>query len=143
MGVFVFGLVYNGFVGCRARQVRAFEYSDELHNSCVGSMVASHVLGLADRHKDNMLLLRGSVFAHIDFGFVAGERPWPFDTGPFPIPALFRRACGRRWTFFLNDCQRAYEILQGRREQLCLVARMIASSTLPSDVAPVSSPRLP
>ena len=25
--VFVFGLVYNGFVGCRARQVRAFEFA--------------------------------------------------------------------------------------------------------------------
>ena len=74
-----------GFLECLpdaqpVSSVKAFEWSRTLHNSCVGSMVASYALGLADRHQDNMMLLGGKVFAHIDFGFVAGSRPWPFDT---------------------------------------------------------------
>lgn len=148
-------------------KVVAFEYSEQLHLSCVGSMVASYVpsgshsdlsphahsaravkhahttrcvcvslcvggcryvLGLADRHKDNMLLLGGQVFAHIDFGFVAGDRPWPFDTGPFPIPQLFLQACGQqRWDAFLDDVARAYEIVQARRAALCAVASTLAT----------------
>ena len=61
-------------------QVAALPYSRALHASGVGSMVAGYVLGLADRHQDNMLLLGGRVFAHIDFGYV--RRP------PRPAPAM-------------------------------------------------------
>ena len=126
-----------GFIECLPSatpvfQVDAFEYSEALHNSCVGSMVASFVLGLADRHKDNMLLLHGRVFAHIDFGFVAGARPWPFDTGPFPIPQMFKDACDEagRWETFLDDIAYAYEVVQRRREELGLVAQTLASPLL-------------
>jgi hypothetical protein len=85
------------------------------------------VLGLADRHQDNMLLLGHAVFAHIDFGYVAGSRPWPFDTGPFPIPAAFRDACAEHWPAFLNDVQTAYEIVQQRAEALLTVAQALAT----------------
>ena len=121
-----------GFLECLPRaqpvaSVDTFRYSRCLHTSCVGSMVACYVLGLADRHQDNMLLLDGQVFAHIDFGFVAGSRPWPFDTGPFPIPQAFEEACGEHWHTFLDDVVAAYEIVQRRREELKAVARALAT----------------
>jgi len=136
-------LAAAGFLECLpdaqpVGRVERLEYSAELHASCVGGMVASHVLGLADRHQDNMLLLGGKVFAHIDFGFVAGARPWPFDTGPFPIPMSFKRACADQWERFLDDCQLAYEMLQARREQICLVARTLATPLSTSE-APAPS----
>ena len=131
-----------GFLECLpdampVSKVSTFSYSPLLHASCVGSMVASYVLGLADRHGDNMLLLRGRVFAHIDFGYVAGHRPWPFDTGPFPIPMRFKEACGeQQWEGFLEDVSVAYSILQARREELCIVAQSLASPL----VGPLTSP---
>ena len=58
---------------------------------------------------------------------MAGNRPWPFDAGPFPIPMVFRDACADRWERFLDDVSNAYTIVQQRREQLCAVAQALAT----------------
>lgn len=56
----------------------------KLPNFCVyfltiGAMIAAHVLGLRDRHKDNMLLIgeggRWKRFLQIDFGWILGVGP--------------------------------------------------------------------
>ena len=51
-----------------------------------GRVHLDFVPGLADRHQDNMLLCgpQRDCFAHIDFGYVAGQRPW-FDANPLPV----------------------------------------------------------
>ena len=138
-----------GFLECLPKaepiaKVRTFTYSHVLHASCVGSMVAAFVLGLADRHQDNMLLVGEQVFAHIDFGYVAGSRPWPFDTGPFPIPQRFRDACGAaRWKAFLDDVHDAYLLVKGRKEELCAVAQSLASPLVgPPGMAPTGPPHV-
>jgi hypothetical protein len=70
---------------------------------------------------------RHELFAHIDFGFVAGARPW-FDANLLPVPERFMRCCqaAGAWDAFLNDCESAFAILQARRAQLCTVARTFA-----------------
>jgi len=53
--------------------------------SAAGSFVASWVLGIRDRHKDNMLIKNTKFFFHIDFGHLFNEKPL-VDAPRMPIP---------------------------------------------------------
>ena len=67
------------------------------------------------------------VFAHIDFGYVAGQRPW-FDANLLPIPERFKNCCTAAgcWGEFVNDVAFAFAVLQAKREALCAVAAAFA-----------------
>ena len=47
-------------------------------------------------HQDNMLLCGAErdIFAHIDFGYIAGARPW-FDANLMPVPERVKNCCTR------------------------------------------------
>ena len=126
----------RGFIECLENAVpishesgAAFVWSRTLHDSAVGAFTAGFVLGLGDRHQDNMLLCGPDrdVFAHIDFGYVAGSRPW-FDANLLPIPERFMNCCveAKQWHQFVRDMGNAFAVLQAGQPQLCAVAAALA-----------------
>eukprot|EP00966_Prymnesium_polylepis_P062472 1449537-Prymnesium_polylepis.1 len=75
------------------------------------------------------------VFAHIDFGYVAGSRPW-FDANLLPIPERFKNCCAAAgaWQDFVNDVGFAFAVLQEQRQALCTVAAALAEPLLQDGV---------
>jgi len=79
--------------------------------SAAGSFIASWVMGIKDRHEDNMMIKDNHIFFHIDFGWLLGEGPF-IDAPIFSIPNGMKKYLpSNLWSEFIKLCCEAFAVL--------------------------------
>ncbi|XP_046855934.1 phosphatidylinositol 4,5-bisphosphate 3-kinase catalytic subunit delta isoform-like [Xenia sp. Carnegie-2017] len=59
--------------------------------SCAGYCVATYVLGVGDRHSDNIMVIRTGQLVHIDFGYFLGNFEVKFGVNRERVPFIISR----------------------------------------------------
>jgi hypothetical protein len=90
--------------------------SERFINSCAFYSVITFLLGIGDRHLDNIMLTKNGEIFHIDFGFILGKDPRPMKTPQMRITEGMLDAIGghksESYGEFKELCYVIYDILR-------------------------------
>uniref|UniRef100_A0A0R3S5X0 phosphatidylinositol 3-kinase n=1 Tax=Elaeophora elaphi TaxID=1147741 RepID=A0A0R3S5X0_9BILA len=120
-----------------------FQYKIALQNfhlSCAGWCVATYVLGIGDRHNDNILVTRTGHVFHIDFGKYMGD--WQMAAGfrRDRTPFIFTndmayvinegspQSATSRYQHFVDNCCKAFNLLRKKYSLLVNLMKMMSCS---------------
>jgi phosphatidylinositol 3-kinase len=88
---------------------------DTFVKSCAGSCVVTYILGIGDRHLDNIMVNTSGQMFHIDFGFIFGQDPKPMPP-PFRLTRAMVDCMGgedsQDYVRFKTYCCQAYNWLR-------------------------------
>ncbi|KAJ8773848.1 hypothetical protein K2173_008311 [Erythroxylum novogranatense] len=105
--------------------------------SCAGYSVITYILGVGDRHLDNLLLRDDGRLFHVDFAFILGRDPKPFPP-PMKLCKEMVEAMGgaesQYYTRFKSYCCEAYNILRKSSNLILNLFHLMAGSNI-SDIA--------
>jgi phosphatidylinositol-4,5-bisphosphate 3-kinase catalytic subunit alpha/beta/delta len=98
--------------------------------------VASYVLGLGDRHNDNLMMTKNGHFFHIDFGHILGNFKYKMgvkrERAPFVFtPAMKAVMREDQYEEFINLCCDAYNILRENAMLLVSLCSLAIPCNLP------------
>ncbi|KYQ89621.1 phosphatidylinositol 3-kinase [Tieghemostelium lacteum] len=115
-----------------------FEYSNSVENfirSCAGCCVYSYILGIGDRHNDNIMIMKSGHLFHIDFGrFLGNVQTWKGikrERAPFVFPNSFAHIIGDNFKNFEDLCCRAYNIIRKHSNVFINLFSMMISTGMP------------
>eukprot|EP01147_Barroeca_monosierra_P009776 gene9776-1976_t len=130
------------------------EYDQACRNfmlSCVGYSIATYVLGIADRHNDNIMVKETGQLFHIDFGHFLGNWKSKFGIKRERVKFILvhdfvqvitqgQGTSSPRWTEFKELCARAFRIVRRKANLFINLLNMMLSTGIPelkshSDVA--------
>ncbi|XP_071110471.1 phosphatidylinositol 4,5-bisphosphate 3-kinase catalytic subunit beta isoform-like isoform X1 [Haliotis cracherodii] len=118
------------------------EAVEEFILSCAGYCVATYVLGIGDRHNDNIMLKQSGQLFHIDFGHFLGNFKSKFgvkrERVPFVLTTHFvyviqkgKSNNSENFKRFQSTCEKAYLILRKKAPLLFSLFLMMLSSGIP------------
>ena len=110
--------------------------------SCAGYCVATYVLGVMDRHSDNIMVMKTGQLFHIDFGHILGHYKEKFgirrDRQPFVLTHDFiyvitngSKTRSDEFDSFKNYCEEAFMILRRHGSFIISLFAMMVSTGLP------------
>ncbi|AET39243.1 phosphatidylinositol 3-kinase VPS34 Ecym_4166 [Eremothecium cymbalariae DBVPG len=107
---------------------------DNFVKSCAGYCVITYILGVGDRHLDNLLITPDGRFFHADFGYILGRDPKPFPPLmklPPQIIEAFGGAESNNYNKFRSYCFVAYSILRRNAGLILNLFELMKTSDLP------------
>eukprot|EP00898_Chlorokybus_atmophyticus_P004964 jgi/Chlat1/5469/Chrsp36S05427 len=100
--------------------------------SCAGYCVITYVLGVGDRHLDNLMVTTDGRLFHIDFAYILGADPKPFPP-PMKLCKEMVEAMGGAdsayYAKFKSLCCEAFNILRKSANLILNLVRLTAGST--------------
>ena len=105
---------------------------DKLYNyirSCAGYVVFTHIMGIGDRHQDNIMLTSEGRLFHIDFGYILGADP-KFKQAPLVLTRAMVDAMGDEYDRFVELACEALNILRKSAGLLLSVIHVMAQSSI-------------
>lgn len=105
--------------------------------SCAGYCIITYLLGVGDRHLDNLLLTRKGNLFHIDFGYILGRDPKPFPP-PMKLSREMVEGMGgvnsEHYQKFQKFCYTAFQILREHANLILNLFTLMVDATIP-DIA--------
>lgn len=105
--------------------------------SCAGYCVITYILGVGDRHLDNLLLTKNGNLFHIDFGYILGRDPKPL---PPPMKLSKEMVDGMgglnydHYHEFRNQCYTAFLHLRRHANVMLNLFSLMTGASIP-DIA--------
>eukprot|EP01016_Furgasonia_blochmanni_P043321 TRINITY_DN5863_c0_g1_i1.p1 TRINITY_DN5863_c0_g1~~TRINITY_DN5863_c0_g1_i1.p1 ORF type:complete len:294 (-),score=89.51 TRINITY_DN5863_c0_g1_i1:297-1106(-) len=100
-------------------------------NSCAGYCVITYILGIGDRHLENLMINDEGKFFHIDFGFILGNDP-KMSPPPFKLCKEMVDAMGgsehRNFQKFKTRCVETYHYLRKHAKLLINLLHLMIDS---------------
>ncbi|MCJ1286146.1 Phosphatidylinositol (PI) 3-kinase [Xylographa opegraphella] len=110
------------------------EAMDTYIKSCAGYCVVTYLLGVGDRHLDNLLLAPDGHFFHIDFGYILGRDPKPMPP-PIKLSKEMVDAMGgsdsANYATFKQYCFTAYTTLRKSSNLILNLFALMTDANIP------------
>ena len=102
-------------------------------NSLAGYCAVNYILGIGDRHNDNIMFDQNGKIFHIDFGYILGKDPHIYF--PFKITKDMVECLGGRdsdnYKIFKQKCKNAYSILRENARTIVNMFYLMIDSGIP------------
>ena len=110
------------------------EALDTFVRSCAGYCVITYILGVGDRHLDNLLLAPDGHFFHADFGYILGRDPKPFAPAMKLCKEMVDAMGGsssEHYKKFKEYCFLAYSALRKNSNLILNLFSLMANANIP------------
>ena len=107
---------------------------DSYINSCAGYCVVTYLLGIGDRHLENLMIDHNGRLFHIDFGYILGKDPKPMPP-PIKLCKEMVECMGgkgsKRYEEFQQKCVNAYWVLRDNARVIVNMFYLMIDSGIP------------
>jgi phosphatidylinositol 3-kinase len=106
---------------------------DTFARSCAGYCAITYILGIGDRHLDNILVTNEGKFFHVDFGYILGRDPKPFPPPMKLCREMIEGMGGTQSVYyksFVSKCTQAFLILRRHASLLVTLLYLAANSNI-------------
>ncbi|KAE9384824.1 kinase-like protein [Gymnopus androsaceus JB14] len=107
---------------------------DTFVRSCAGYCVVTYLLGVGDRHLDNLLIAPDGHFFHVDFGYIFGRDPKPFPPAVKVCKEMVDGMGGTQsaqYMRFKSFCFAAFTILRKSANLILNLVTLMVDASIP------------